>query len=300
MIKKIFTSLVAAALCCLPVVSAQCADTIKVSLRKGLSSGDVEATRVMPPASSGDFYQSKDARGVKDDSAYAWYMVRIPLQVAAKGETSGPLYVEEMKVTLHIVMMGGKNADRPFLLSREITYVDVPLNPRGGDDGTPVNVAAFLSPLDAARICGPEVSTPDLSKRLGAVAVTAKFRGSSCNSTSSSPALVVARELKSKLTGAWWKSEKVSNGGATLKSIAETPFAAYYSPLFPPTSPMYGAGAAAPSSSPSDTMPSTITPTPETDTTAPATDDTSADTSVEDTEDASGGKKKKKKNRKNR
>lgn len=298
MIKKIFTSLVAVALCCLPVVSAQCADAIKVSLKKGLSPNDVSAVRVMPPGASGDFYQTKDARGVKEDYAYAWYMVRIPLQVAAKSSSGDPLFVDEMKVTVYVAMLGGKNADRPFLLKREITYVDVPLNPRANDDGTVVNVGVFLSPLDAARICGPEETSPDLSKRLGAVAVTAKFRDSSCNNTAGSPSLVVSRELKSKFSGTWWKNEKAGSAGATLKSIAETPFAAYYSPLFPPTSPMYGSdGSAAPAPS-ADTTPTTITPTTG-DTTPPAADDATATDTPAETDSTTGGKKKKRKNRRN-
>lgn len=303
MIKKIFTSLVAAALCCLPVVSGQCADSIKVSLRKGLSPSEMEATAVRPAGASGDFYQTKDARSIKEDYAYTWYMVRIPLQVAARATDKTPMFVDEMKVTVYVVMMGGKNADRPFLLKRELTYVDIPLNPRAGADGTVVNVGVFLSPLDAARICGPDVTHPDLSKRLGAVAVLAKFHDSSCNNTSASPDLIVARELKTKLgEGSWWKNEKASSAGATLKSIAETPFAPYYSPLFPPTSPMYGSAAGAVTSAPDTTVPATPASAGDTTPTPAADDTTATDTPAEGEDDtATGGKKKKgKKNKRNR
>lgn len=305
MIKKLFTSLLVAALCSLPVVSAQGAESVRVSLKKGLNAGDMEVAKVMPPAVSSAFYASKDVKQLKGESAYAWHMVRIPLQVAARAGSDKPTFVDELDVKVHVVMLGGKGADKPLLLTRDLVYVDIPLDPMANDDGTVVNVGVFLSPADAMRICGPDVKTPELSKRLGAVAVTAKFKGSACNNTSASPGLVVARDLKDKLTGSWWKKEGADTAGVTLKSIAETPFAPYYSPVFPATKPMYGEAfspaAAGISAMGTTTMPSGSNTVTDTTTT---TTDTSAETPTEPAEEdasSTGGKKKKgRKSKRNR
>lgn len=306
MIKKLFTSLLVAALCSLPVVSAQSAESVRVSLKKGLSVGDMEVTRVMPPGATGAFYNSKDVKLLKGENTYAWHMVRIPLQVAARAGAEKPTFVDELEVKVHVVMLGGKGADKPLLLTRELTYVDIPLDSTANDDGTVVNVGVFLSPADAIRICGPEVKNPEITKRLGAVAVTAKFKGSACNNTSASPGLVVSRDLKDKLTGSWWKKEDADNAGVTLKSIAETPFAPYYSPVFPATKPMYGTEFS-PASAGISAMGTTTLPS-ETNSgldTSSSTTDSSVDTTAEPAEDTSststGGKKKKgKKGKRNR
>ncbi len=305
MIKKLFTSLLVAALCSLPVVSGQSAESVRVSLKKGLSAGDMEVTRVMPPGATGAFYNSKDVKLLKGENAYAWHLVRVPLQVAARGGSDKPTLVDELEVKVHVVMLGGKGADKPLLLTKELTYVDIPLDPTANDDGTVVNVGVFLSPADSVRICGPEVKNPDIVKRLGAVAVTAKFKGSACNNTSANPGLVVSRDLKDKLTGSWWKKEDADTAGVTLKSIAETPFAPYYSPVFPATRPMYGSEFS-PASAGISAMGTTTLPTDTAsglDSTTSATDST-ADSTTETTEDSSssvGGKKKKgKKGKRNR
>lgn len=305
MIKKLFTFLLVAALCGLPVVSAQGAESVRVSLKKGLSANDVEITRVMPPGTSGNFYNAKDVKLLKGDNAYAWHMVRIPLQVAARADSNKPGFVDELDVKVHVVVLGGKGADKPLLLTRELTYVDIPLDPAANDDGTVVNVGVFLSPVDAIRICGPEVKNPDMAKRLGAVAVTAKFKGSACNNTSANPGLVIARDLRDKLTGSWWKKQDADTAGVTLKSIAETPFAPYYSPVFPATNPMYGTAFSPAAAGISAMGTSTLPPdagSAVTDT-GTAETDTSTDTPTDATEDSSstGGKKKKgKKGKRNR
>lgn len=303
MIKKFFISLLVAALCSLPVVSAQSAESVRVSLKKGLNAGDMEVTRVVPPGVTGAFYNSKDVKLLKGESAYAWHMVRIPLQVAARAGADKPTFVDELEVKVHVVMLGGKAADKPLLLTRDLTYVDIPLDPAANDDGTVVNVGVFLSPTDAMRICGAGVKNPELAKRLGAVAVTAKFKGAACNNTSANPGLIVSRDLKDKLTGSWWKKEGADTAGVTLKGIAETPFAPYFSPVFPATRPMYGESfspaAAGISAIGTSTMPSSPTATMDTSTVT----DTSAETTTEPTEDDTpvGGKKKKgKKGRRNR
>lgn len=302
MIKKFFTSLLVAALCGLPVVSAQSAESVRVSLKKGLSAGDVEVTRVVPPGSTGAFYNSKDVKTLKGEHVYAWHVVRIPLQVAARAGSEKPTFVDELDVKVHVVMMGGKGADKPLMLTRDLTYVDIPLDPSANDDGTVVNVGVFLSPVDAMRICGPDVKAPELSKRLGAIAVTAKFKGSACNNTSASPGLVVARELKDKLTGSWWKKEDVDTAGATLKSIAETPFAPYYSPVFPATRPMYGA-ASSPAAVGISALGTATTPTSLDAVDTSSTGDTTAETTTEPAEEdvpPVGKKKKGKKGKRNR
>lgn len=306
MIKKLFTSLLVAALCSLPVVSAQSAESVRVSLKKGLNAGDMEVTRVMPPGATGAFYNSKDVKMLKGEHVYAWHLVRIPLQVAARAGSDKPMFVDELDVKVHVVMMGGKGADKPLLLTKDITYVDIPLDSSANDDGTVVNVGVFLSPTDAMRICGPDVKNPELAKRLGAVAVTARFKGAACNNTSANPGLVIARDLKDKLTGSWWKKEDADNAGVVLKSIAETPFAPYYSPVFPATRPMYGAEFSPAAAGISAMGTTTIPGVPATGTDASSVDtttDTSVDTPTDTTDESSstGGKKKKgKKGKRNR
>lgn len=286
--KKFFVSLVVAALCGLPFASAQCADAVRVSLQDNLKPADVVAERMGLPASSTSLFSQKDLKVGKDGGGRSWYMVRVPLQVRAKSGDDAPLFVDALDVTIYTVFMGGKDKDKPLLLSKTIKYVEVPLDPSADPKrGTVVNVGVLVSPMNVARICGKDVKSPSLEGRLGAVAVEASFQGSSCTSTSEEPALVISRDLKKTLSGSWWKKSGGNPSGAVLSSMAESPFAPFYSPMFPATSPLYAAGEAPASTSTGDSTSSdsgTITP----------------DTTSDEVEEEKSTKKKKSRGKKKR
>ncbi len=186
--------------------------------------------------------------------ARSWQYVSIPLHVegVAKGD-SQPHFIPELTVRISLAVSTvdskGKVTDSPELLTKEITYVDIPLakGKKANVGEGVVNVGVFVSPSNAFKLSAKDGS---LAKKLIAVAVEGTFSGSSCNRIKEkandgvATAVVVNTKEGRGLADGWW-SKKGGNSGAELVAISETPFAHEYARLgFPSTKPMYGAGAA--------------------------------------------------------
>ena len=289
--KHFFLPIAVAALCGLPQAAATSADYAQAELT--LKPNDAHVEQVVPRA---EYFATKDtAKNINP----AWHFVRIPysLQGKCRGDKT-PLYVDELKVHAYLVFSVGKDGEKLILVDKEITYVNIPLSPKG-DVGENKNVqaAVFISPSDAARICGngsAKVEKVDLGGKLAAVAVEFKFKDADCSKPETDADVLVNKKMKNRLKKGWWKKEDKAGIGVQLRAISETPFAPFYAPAFPATSPMYGdANGSSYSSSSSSGSMSGYTPAAATESTTSAD---SADAAT--TEEPVAPTKKSKKRRK--
>ena len=280
--KRISLLLTVAALCGLNQASAVSADYAQAELKLKPSGAQVE--QVVPRA---EYFVTKDTNKAVNP---AWHYVRIPYALEGKCRDASklPLYVDELKVHVYLVFAADKEGKKLTMLDKEITYVNIPLTQKvDSSENKNVQAAVFISPSDAARICADEsskVDKVDLKDRLAAVAVEFKFKDASCLKPDTEQSVLVNKKLKNRLSAQWWTKEDKKGVGACLCSIAETPFAPFYAPTFPPTSPMYGSTAAA--APVADYVPASVTDSA-----------TSTDSSATEADD-SGSKKKNKKRRK--
>lgn len=282
--KRISLLLTVAALCGLEQASAVSADYAQAELKMKASGAQVE--QVVPRA---EYFVTKDTNKAVNP---AWHYVRIPYSLEGKCRDADklPLYVDELKVHAYLVFTADKEGKKLIMLDKEITYVNIPLSPKTeSSENKNVQAAVFISPSDAARICADgssKVDKVDLKDRLAAVAVEFKFKDASCIKPDTEQSVLVNKKMKNRLSSQWWTKEDKKGVGAKLCSIAETPFAPFYAPTFPPTSPMYG---------------SSVAPAPVADyVPASATDSTttSTDSAAAESDDSAGSKKKNKKRRK--
>ena len=280
--KRISLLLTVAALCGLNQASAVSADYAQAELKLKPSGAQVE--QIVPRA---EYFVTKDTNKAVNP---AWHYVRIPYALEGKCRDASklPLYVDELKVHVYLVFAADKEGKKLTMLDKEITYVNIPLTQKvDSSENKNVQAAVFISPSDAARICADEsskVDKVDLKDRLAAVAVEFKFKDASCLKPDTEQSVLVNKKLKNRLSAQWWTKEDKKGVGASLCSIAETPFAPFYAPTFPPTSPMYGSTAAA--APVADYVPASVTDSA-----------TSTDSSATEADD-SGSKKKNKKRRK--
>lgn len=286
--KRFFIPLVVAALCGLPVASATSADHVKVELK--LKASDAQVEQVVPRS---EYFVSKDAAKAVNP---AWHYVRIPYAVEGfcRKDSKPPMYVDELKVHAYLVFAVGKDADKLILLDKEITYVNIPLTPKTDkSENKNVQAAVFISPSDAARICSDDsskVDKVDLKDKLAAVAVEFSFKDSSCIKPDTEQSVLVNKKMKNRLKAKWWTKEDKAGIGASLKAICETPFAPFYAPAFPPTSPLYAVAPVA-TSTPGTGMDAATMGT------ATDADVAKSTTSDEGSTTTTGGKKKGKKRR---
>ncbi len=290
--KRFFLPIAVAALCGLPEAAAISADYAQAELT--LKANDAQVEQVVPRT---EYFGTKDtAKSINP----AWHFVRIPysLQGKSRGDKT-PLYVDELKVHAYLVFAVGKDGEKLILVDKEITYVNIPLSPKGDvSENKNVQAAVFISPSDAARICGSgssKVEKVDLGGKLAAVAVEFKFKDADCGKPEADADVLVNKKMKNKLKKGWWKKEDKAGIGVQLRAISETPFAPFYAPAFPATSPMYGeaSGSSYTSSSSSSGSMSGYTPAAATESTT-STD--SADTAT--TEEPVAPTKKSRKRRK--
>lgn len=284
--KRIFLPIAVAALFGLPQAGALSADYAQAELT--LKPSDAQVEQVVPRT---EYFATRDtAKNINP----AWHFVRIPytLQGKSRGDKT-PLYVDELKVHAYLVFAVGKDGDKLILLDKEITYVNIPLTPKSGmGENKNVQAAVFISPSDAARICGngsSKVDKVDLSGKLAAVAVEFKFKDADCGKPDTDADVLVDKKMKNKLKKGWWKKEDKAGIGVSLRAISETPFAPFYAPAFPPTSPLYGEATGSSSYSSSSTGSTGYTPSAATEST-----DTAADAPTETTEPVVPTKKSKK------
>ncbi len=290
--KRFFLPIAVAALCGLPQAAAISADYAQAELT--LKAGDAQVEQVVPRT---EYFASKDtAKNINP----AWHFVRIPysLQGKCRGDKT-PLYVDELKVHAYLVFSVGKEGEKLILVDKEITYVNIPLSPKGDvSENKNVQAAVFISPSDAARICGngsSKVEKVDLGGKLAAVAVEFKFKDADCAKPETEADVLVNKKMKSKLKKGWWKKEDKAGIGVRLRAISETPFAPFYAPAFPATSPMYGEASGSSYSSSSSGGMSGYTPSAAVENTESSD---SADTAATTTEEPVAPTRKSKKRRK--
>lgn len=290
--KRFFLPIAVAALCGLPEAAAISADYAQAELT--LKAGDAQVEQVVPRT---EYFGTKDtAKNINP----AWHFVRIPysLQGKCRGDKT-PLYVDELKVHAYLVFSVGKEGEKLILVDKEITYVNIPLSPKGDvSENKNVQAAVFISPSDAARICGngsSKVEKVDLGGKLAAVAVEFKFKDADCAKPETDADVLVNKKMKSKLKKGWWKKEDKAGIGVRLRAISETPFAPFYAPAFPATSPMYGEASGSSYSSSSSGGMSGYTPSAAVENTESSD---SADTAATTTEEPVAPTRKSKKRRK--
>ena len=290
--KRFLLPIVVAALCGSSHAASSSADTVQAELT--LKPNEVQVEQVAPRAA---YFETKDSAKAINP---AWHFVRIPYTLLGRSRDSDktPMYVDELKVHAYLIFaVPTKNDDKFILLDKEITYVDIPLSPKGKDgENKNVQAAVFISPSDAARICGEgtsKVERVELNGKLAAIAVEFSFKGMDCVKPKTEVDLVLNKKLKSRLKKGWWKKESKNDLGVNLRAISDTPFAPFYAPAFPATSPMYGSADAASTSAPSSYDGATgYTPSSASDSTEPTAD------SSEETEEPEVSTKKNKKRRK--
>ncbi len=194
----------------------------------------------------------------------SWQYLSIPVRVqgAIKGDVA-PHYIPELKVRISVAVAtadsSGRATDNVDLLTKEITYVDIPLA-KGKKDGPQmvadgmVNVGVFISPSNAFKLSPKDGS---LAKKVVAVAVEGEFKGSNCNRPKEkandgvATGVVLDAKLAKNFPDEWWK--KKGGSSAVVVAMSETPFAADYGRYgFPATKPLYGPASAAASSPAAD------------------------------------------------
>ena len=293
--KRFLLPIAVAAFCGLPEAAAVSADYAQAELT--LKPNDAQVEQIAPRS---EYFASKDGGKAINP---AWHFVRIPYTLLGRTRETGksPLYVDELKVHAYLVFsVGGKDSEKLILLDKEITYVNIPLTPKGNEgENKNVQAAVFISPSDAARICGEgtgKVDKVDLAGKLAAVAVEFQFKGADCSKPDTDADVLVNKKMKNRLKKGWWKKEDKNGIGVELRAISETPFAPFYAPAFPATNPMYGPAGSSSSYSPSTPMTGTTGYTPTSATETTTTDEVT--TEPEDTS-ASTSRKSKKRRSKN-
>lgn len=288
--KKLFASLTALMICGASVSMAHTASAVKVTFdptAADVKVGKIEVPEVKATVKLKDF----NVKEIKKPAE--WYFVPLPIDVEAKARGSKEAsYIKELKLNIHAAFLVGKD-ETPTLVSKEITYAEIPVSGSDKLSKGSFNAGFFISPMNAQLICGKKPDT--LQTRLAAIAVEATFDGANCNSSEKEPAIVLDNSKKDIFSGKWWTKNAENPLDIKLHSIAETPFAPYYATISPPTVPLYGSSAS--ESSSSSTTSSSYTG----DTDTSSATDYSADTPTTDTtEEATPKKSSKKKSKKKR
>lgn len=284
--KRALFSLIAAAVCGTMTASAVDASAVKVTLiTKG---GATKVEKLAPPQS-----MSFGSAGMSAQPVVGWQVVNIPVKVEgkAKGDKNAQ-FVPSLTFKAHLLIDSDGNDGKPVKLSKEITYVDIPLSGGGEAAKNEMSIGVFIPPSSAVRI--NEKGKGDLKGKLIGVAVEAEFNGKPCMKTGEPRFIIFDNNAKKKLADEWW-TKNMGDAGAVLCSINETPYAAWAGNAYPqialvPTS--------ASETTPLPAYTPTTTDTTGTDTTATDTADTGADTT--EAEETPKGKKNKKKDKRNR
>ncbi len=272
-----------------------------LDLDKATSPSLVPVAADLPGA--GDLFKEVKQSGVRE-KAELWYVLNIPVRVYALGlgrdaqgmrHNNAPAhYVRELKVTVYLLFNKPdpeEGSAKHYLVKKEITYVDIPMNDLsvsvdGREMGTATfNVAVFI-PRSTASILTNTFKTPKLpiKKALVGYAVTATFKGQPCRDYTAPGnsklgpgetrnSKIFEKSIQSKVSSSkWWKPDSPSRKSfeepdVDIYSIAETPFAAFYSKYYPRVKLMSDSGVDGSSSSPSE--PSADTPSGGDDSPAP-------------------------------
>ncbi len=252
--KNIFLTTIAAVFCGALTVSALDAKSVKVALPKGLTKLEVEPVSAPGGATISLAGKKDKAKTTK----LQWQVINVPVEVELKTDSKNkdeePDFVPAITFTVHL-LMEAKMPDikgKKVLLSKKLTYNDIPVGSIQGGTGTEMFVSLLLSPRNVSKL------TEDKSGRLGkvlAVAVEAEdSNGRNCLNSGKPRDVVFDATLNAN--GKWWETKKFTSAGVELMAVNETPFAYWMSPTAPrvTTTPAAATGT-------TTTTPSTFTPT---------------------------------------
>lgn len=280
--KSALFSIFAGAMCAAMTASATDATAVRVSFNGKPSSVKIEK---MPAPQTGSF----PGVGMSAQPIVPWQIVNIPVEIEAKAGGDTAHFVSELTFKAHLLV---EIPNGRAVLTKEITYVDIPLSGNGETTKTEMSVGVFIPPSTAVRL--NEKGKGDLKGKLVGIALETTFNGKDKEPISE----IFDNSVKKSLTGAWWSKYK-DTGKYVACSIDETPYAAWAGTFYPAVRPAAAAGSSAPTGSytPSTTPESTDTETPSTtDTPAADTEEPAAD----DSSSRKGGKKNKNKKNKKR
>ena len=214
------------------------------------------------------------------DKTPTWYMLNIPVHVYAMGRNlnkklAPARFIRELNVTAYLLFKKPKsvldkekaNSQREpsgyYMLKKEITYADIPMNPvthkgdRERGEAT-FNVALFIPRSTASMLTDSySIATdPPIDKLLVGYAVVASVNGEPCSDFTPSGSTKLAqgetrnskifdKELASRVSSSsWWKTTgrtKFDEPDVDICSIAETPYALFYSGrYYPRVKPAFG------------------------------------------------------------
>ena len=278
--KSALFSIFAGAVCAAMTASATDATSVRVTLNAKGNSTKIE--KLGMPQSFGFPGQGLSAQPIAP-----WQVVNIPVLVEASAKGEPAHFVSQLTFKAHLLIDCG---EKRVVLSKEITYIDIPVSGNGDIAKTEMSVGVFIPPSTAIRL--NKKGKGDLKGKLVGVAIETEFNGIRKKAEDA----VFDNAIKKNLKSEWWNRDKENN--FTVCSIDETPYAAYAGTFYPAvrqidrdaTSPITP-------SSPSSTTGDDST-TEGSDTT-PAATDTPAEEDT-DAEDTGSKGKKNKKNKKNK
>lgn len=287
--KSALFTILAGALCASMTASAADAKAVRVTLKAKGNSTKIEKL----PMPQGVAFPGA---GMSAQPVVPWQVVNIPVEIEAP--TKAAQFVPQLTFTAHLLIESDSNDDKPVLISKEITYVDIPLSPGGEGATTTMSVGIFIPPSSATRI--NTKGKGDLKGKLLGVAIEATFNDKQCMKTGESRSAIFDNTIKKKLSTEWWK-KNMGDAGAVACSIDETPYAAWAGSFYPAVLPAKNSG-----SNTGVTTTPTTTETPESTPTEPPADTTettptdSADSDDTATEDSGSNKKRGRNKKRNR
>lgn len=285
--KRALFTILAAVACGSFTASAVDATSVQVSLES--KGGGVKIDKIAMPQN-----MSFGEANMSAKQPIGWQLVNIPVTVEGRTKTGdSPHFVPSIKFTAYLLIDSDTNKGKPVLLSKEITYVDIPLSGGGETTKNEMYVGVFIPPSSALRI--QEKTKGDLKGKLLGLALDAEFNGKRCMKKGESLSAVYDKSIKKNLSDDWW-TKSMGDSGAVLCSIDQTPYAAWGSGVYPQVAP-----AQDPMSS--TIPPSSPTPLPSDDTssdTSADTDSSDTDTAAEEEEETTSKSKKKKRSKRSR
>ena len=286
--KRALFTILAAAVCGSMTASAVDANAVKVTLN--VKGGATKVEKLAPPQGMSFAGATMSAQPVVN-----WQLVNIPVKIEAKAKGDAPAqFVPAIKFTAHLLFESDNNDGKPVKLSKEITYIDIPVSGGGEAAKNEISLGVFIPPSSATRI--NVKGKGDLKGKLMGVALEAEFNNKQCMKSGEPRFVIFDNNAKKKLTDEWW-TKSMGETGAVLCSIDQTPYAAWAGAAYPQIAPSEDSAATSPLPIPA----TTTTDTGSTDTETPtATDTTATDTEATEEDSSSKSKKGKKKTKRSR
>ena len=282
--KRALFTILAAAVCGSMTASAVDASAVKVSLN--IKGGATKVEKLAPPQGMSFAGATMSATPV-----VGWQLVNVPVKIEAKAKGDTPAqFVPAIKFTAHLLFESDNNDGKPVKISKEITYVDIPVSGGGEAAKNEMSIGLFIPPSSATRI--NVKGKGDLKGKLMGVALEAEFNSKQCMKSGEPRYVIFDNNAKKKLADEWW-TKSMGETGAVLCSVDQTPYAAWVGNAYPQVAPSADS-ATTPAVSP------VPTPAPTADTTPTADDTTESDTTATDEEESSSKSKKNKKTKRTR